>query len=137
MIRDSKIMAFVATKDAATANNFYQDILGLSLVSDDSFASVFDANGTMLRVQRVQELNPAAHTALGWEVADIVSEVNDLVERGVVFNRYDWLSQDDRAIWPAPAGARIAWFSDPDGNTLSLTQFQETASEPTPLASAG
>jgi catechol 2,3-dioxygenase-like lactoylglutathione lyase family enzyme len=124
MISESKIVAFVATKDAPSAKTFYENVLGLRLVSDDSFALVFDANGTMLRVQKVQELNPAPYTALGWDVTDISSEVEELVKRGVVFNRYEWLPQDDRGIWTAPGGARIAWFKDPDGNTLSLTQFQ-------------
>jgi predicted enzyme related to lactoylglutathione lyase len=123
MISDSKIVAFVATKDAASAKTFYENVLGLRLVSDDSFALVFDANGTMLRVQKVKELNPAPYTALGWDVTDIDAEVEELVKRGVVFNRYEWLPQDDRGIWTAPGGARIAWFKDPDGNTLSLTQF--------------
>jgi catechol 2,3-dioxygenase-like lactoylglutathione lyase family enzyme len=123
MISDSKIVAFVATKDAAGAKTFYETVLGLKLVSDDSFALVFDANGTMLRVQKVQELNPAPYTALGWDVTDISSEVEELVKRGVVFNRYEWLPQDERGVWTAPGGARIAWFKDPDGNTLSLTQF--------------
>ncbi len=123
MISDSKIVAFVATKDAAGAKTFYETVLGLKLVSDDSFALVFDANGTMLRVQKVQELNPAPYTALGWDVTDISSEVEELVKRGVVFNRYEWLPQDELGVWTAPGGARIAWFKDPDGNTLSLTQF--------------
>jgi len=123
MISNSKIVAFVATKDAASAKTFYEEVLGLTLVSDDPFALVFDANGTMLRVQKVQELNPAPYTALGWDVADIDAEVDELVRRGVVFNRYEWFLQDHRGIWTAPSGGRIAWFSDPDGNTLSLTQF--------------
>jgi len=123
MISDSKIVAFVATKDAAGAKNFYETVMGLKLVSDDSFALVFEAHGTMLRVQKVQVLNPAPYTALGWDVADINSEVDHLVQRGVVFNRYEWLPQDDRGVWTAPGGAKIAWFNDPDGNTLSLTQF--------------
>ena len=124
MINNSKIVAFVATKDADGAKSFYETALGLKLISEDSFALVFDANGTMLRVQKVQELNPAPYTALGWEVADISTEVEELVKRGVVFNRYEWLPQDDRCVWTAPGGAMVAWFSDPDGNTLSLTQFQ-------------
>jgi catechol 2,3-dioxygenase-like lactoylglutathione lyase family enzyme len=124
MIGDSKIVAFVATKNAAGAKTFYENVLGLRLVEDDSFALVFDANGTMLRVQKVQQLSPAPYTALGWDVADINAEAEELVKRGVVFNRYEWLPQDERGVWTAPGGARIAWFNDPDGNTLSLTQFQ-------------
>ena len=123
MISNSKIVAFVATKNAAGAKIFYENVLGLILVSDDAFALVFDANGTMLRVQKVKELNPAPYTALGWDVADIDAEVDELAGRGVVFNRYSWFPQDERGIWTAPSGGRIAWFNDPDGNTLSLTQF--------------
>jgi catechol 2,3-dioxygenase-like lactoylglutathione lyase family enzyme len=120
----SKVISFVATKNTANALKFYAGTLGLKLVSDDPFAIVFDANGIMLRVQKVQELLPARHTVLGWEVADIRSKVMELTERGVCFERYDGLAQDDSGIWLAPSGAKVAWFKDPDGNTLSLTQFR-------------
>jgi predicted enzyme related to lactoylglutathione lyase len=125
MISNSKIVSFVATTDAASAKNFYESVLGLALVYDDSFAMAFEANGTILRVQKVQELSPAPFTVLGWDVADINSEVDELVERGVVFNRYEWLTQDERGVWTAPGGAKIAWFKDPDGNTLSLAQIDQ------------
>jgi catechol 2,3-dioxygenase-like lactoylglutathione lyase family enzyme len=124
MLNSSKAIAFVATTNPAGAREFYEKKLGLSLISEDAFALVFDANGTMLRVQKVQELSPAQYTALGWEVADISVEVEELGKKGVVFSRYEWLQQDDRGIWTSPGGAKIAWFKDPDGNTLSLTQFR-------------
>jgi catechol 2,3-dioxygenase-like lactoylglutathione lyase family enzyme len=123
MIDSSKIIAFVATRHPDRARSFYQDVLGLRLVGDDPFALVFDANGTMLRVQKVEALDPARYTALGWEVPDIAAAVDDLIGKGVEFARYEGLGQDSRGIWTAPSGARIAWFQDPDGNTLSLTQF--------------
>jgi catechol 2,3-dioxygenase-like lactoylglutathione lyase family enzyme len=120
----SKIISFVATQHPAKARKFYERTLGLALVSDDPFAVVFDANGTMLRVQKVHELLPANHTVLGWEVSDIRAKIEELTKRGVRFERYDGLSQDELGVWTSPAGGKVAWFKDPDGNTLSLTQFQ-------------
>lgn len=119
----SKVICFVATQNPASAREFYSNMLGLTLISDDSFAIVFDANGTMLRVQKVEKLDPAKHTVLGWEVADIQAKVAELAKKGVRFERYEGLPQDESAVWTTPSGARVAWFKDPDGNTLSLTEF--------------
>ncbi len=119
----SKIISFVATQNPASALKFYAITLGLKLVSDDPFAIVFDVNGTMLRVQKVQELLPARHTVLGWEVADIYARNKELTKRGVRFERYDGLPQDESGVWTTPSGSKVAWFKDPDGNMLSLTQF--------------
>jgi len=124
MLSASRLIGFVATKNPASAREFYEEILGLKRVSDDPFAIVFDANGTMLRVQKVHELLPAPYTVLGWDVEDIHAEVLELAKRGVRFERFEGLPQDEAGIWAAPSGARVAWFKDPDGNTLSLTQFQ-------------
>lgn len=119
----SKVISFVATKHPAKARKFYEGTLGLKLVTDDPFAVVFDANGTMLRVQKVHELLPAQHTVLGWEVPDIRAKIKELTARGVRFERLGGLPQDKLGIWTTPSGAKVAWFKDPDGNTLSLTQF--------------
>jgi catechol 2,3-dioxygenase-like lactoylglutathione lyase family enzyme len=119
----AKIIAFVATRQPARARKFYQTTLGLTLVEDGPFALVFDANGTMLRVQKVEELTPATHTVLGWDAPDIRAQIKALKKRGVRFVRFEGLDQDKSGIWTSPAGGKIAWFKDPDGNTLSLTQF--------------
>src|ERR1700756_436776 len=118
-----KLMAFVATPDPIRARAFYRDTLGLELVSEDEFALVLDIGGTMLRVTTVQELTPAAYTILGWQVQEVVGAVKSLQQKGVVFERYPGMVQDEHGIWESPGGARIARFKDPDGNTLSLTQF--------------
>jgi catechol 2,3-dioxygenase-like lactoylglutathione lyase family enzyme len=123
MLQNAKVVAFVGTRDAARAKAFYAGTLGLSLTEENSFALVFDVNGTMLRVTNVRELNPAQYTVLGWDVPDITATVRELEEKSVVFARYPALVQDEDGVWTAPSGARVAWFSDPDGNVLSLTQF--------------
>lgn len=116
------IVAFAPTTDAARAVAFYRDTLGLSLVSQDGFAVVFDAHGTTLRVTSVPEpLTPQPFTVLGWKVADIAAVVKGLVAAGVKFERY-MDSQDELNIWTAPGGAKVAWFKDADGNILSLSE---------------
>jgi catechol 2,3-dioxygenase-like lactoylglutathione lyase family enzyme len=123
MLESEPIMAFLATTDAERAKAFFRDVLGLTFVTDDSFALVFDAGGTMLRVSRVASLSPPPYTVLGWKVADIEKQVDDLQARGVEFLRIQGFGQDSRGICTFPGGARVAWFKDPDGHTLSLTQF--------------
>ena len=122
-MNESKIICFVATRNAAAARKFYESTLGLKFVSDDPFAIVFDVGGTMLRVQKVEELEPAGHTVLGWAVADIRTEVKAVEKKGVKFEIFPGRGQDELGIWVSPAGGKIAWFKDPDGNTLSLTEF--------------
>jgi catechol 2,3-dioxygenase-like lactoylglutathione lyase family enzyme len=123
MLKKAKIMAFTGTRDPARAKVFYRDQLGLALVEENSFALVFDAAGTMLRVTTVPEVTPAQYTVLGWEVTDITAAARELAARGVVLSRFPGMVQDSDGIWTSPAGARVAWFADPDGNVLSLTQF--------------
>jgi catechol 2,3-dioxygenase-like lactoylglutathione lyase family enzyme len=123
MLGTCDLIAFVATAEPARAREFYEDTLGLHLIEDGPFAIVFDTNGTMLRVQKVAELRPAPFTTLGWNVTDIVEAVTTLRGRGVTFERYEGMPQDKLGIWASPAGGKIAWFKDPDGNTLSLAQF--------------
>lgn len=123
MLEPGKLIAFVPTLDLARARAFFEGILGMRLVSEDGFASVFDASGTQLRVTKVEKLTPQPFTVLGWEVADISDSVSRLSKHGVQFEKYGMPGQDDRGIWTSPSGARIAWFKDRDGNVLSLTQF--------------
>jgi len=123
MLKSRPIVAFVATTDPKRAKSFYVKTLGLRLVSEDGFALAFDAGGTMLRVATVKTLQPAGYTILGWIVPDLAKAVRDLAKRGVIFQRYDGMPQDELGIWSSPSGARVAWFTDPDSNTLSLTEL--------------
>jgi catechol 2,3-dioxygenase-like lactoylglutathione lyase family enzyme len=123
MLAQDPIMAFVATTDAERARAFYGETLGLRLVADEPYALVFDAGGTMLRVQKVEALTPSRHTVLGWNVPDMDAALAELGGRGVTFERYGFIPQDERGVWTTDDGAQIAWFQDPDGNTLSLTRF--------------
>ena len=127
MLRDAKIMAFVATAQPARAIAFYRDVLGLRLVSDERYALVFVAGGTMLRIQKVRDLVPQQFTALGWEVDDIERAVDVLVDRGATMLRADGIPQDARGIWDTGDGAKVCWLKDPDGNTLSLTEFARSS----------
>ena len=117
------VMAFVATSSAERAKAFYRDKLGLRLVREEPIALVFDANGTMLRVQIVGKITPAPYTVLGWEVADIGATASALERAGVVLERIRGFGQDALGVWTAGDGTKVAWFKDPDGNTLSVTQF--------------
>jgi catechol 2,3-dioxygenase-like lactoylglutathione lyase family enzyme len=123
MLNTAQLIAFSATADAAKARRFYEGILGFRVISDDAFALALDANGTLLRIQKVGSLSPPPFTTLGWQVADIASAVDELRALGIAFERYTGMAQDERGIWHSPSGARVAWFKDPDGNTLSLTQI--------------
>jgi catechol 2,3-dioxygenase-like lactoylglutathione lyase family enzyme len=123
MLGPAKLIAFCATVDGARARAFYEGVLGLRVVSDDPFGLALEANGTLLRIQKVASFTPAPFTALGWQVRDIGVTIDQLVRAGIELERYPGLAQDDRGIWRSPSGALVAWFRDPDRNTLSVTQF--------------
>lgn len=123
MTRLTRPMLFVATADPARSREFYQKKLKLKFIADEPYSLVFDVSGMMLRVQKVERVAPAKYTVLGWEVDDIEKTVSALTKSGVVFTRYPGMDQDKQGIWQSPSGAKIAWFTDPDGNILSLTQL--------------
>jgi len=122
MLADKKLKAFVPTIKPEEAKSFYKDVLGLKLLSQDDYALEFEANGTLLRVTIVQELKPQAFTVLGWNVDDIVSIIKSLNDKNIFCEKYDFFEQNDLGIWTSPNGSKVAWFKDPDGNVLSLTE---------------
>jgi len=120
------IIAFVSIVDVSRARDFYRDTLGLRLIMEEPpFALVFEANGIMLRLGMAKELPPAHGTVLGWQVPEITTTVKDLSQAGVRFERFAGMTQDELGIWTAPSGAKVAWFKDPDGNILSLSEHPE------------
>jgi predicted enzyme related to lactoylglutathione lyase len=122
MLSDNSIMAFVPTKDPARARAFYENVLGLRFLSDDGFAVVMQAKNNKIRIVKMKDFTPAQYTILGWEVPDITSAVQELTRRGVVFSRYGSIPQDELGIWTTPDNSKVAWFNDPDGNVLSVSQ---------------
>ena len=127
MLSDKKLKAFIPTINPEKAKRFYMDILGLTLLSEDNYALEFNANGTLLRITTVEKLNPHPFTVLGWNVDNIVFLIESLVNKGVVFERYNFFEQDKLGIWSSPSGAKVAWFKDTDGNLLSLTENDYSA----------
>ena len=120
------IIGFATIVDVERAKEFYRDKLGLRLLSEEPpFALVFDANGIMLRLGMGKELPPAHGTVLGWEVPDVAAAVKDLERAGIRFERFAQLPQDELGIWTTPTGAKVAWFKDPDGNILSISEHPE------------
>jgi catechol 2,3-dioxygenase-like lactoylglutathione lyase family enzyme len=122
MLGATNIVAFVPTRDSEKARAFYEGVLGLRFVKDDGFALVLDANGIMVRVAKVPEFKPAPFTILGWQVADIEKMAAGLQKKGIHFEIFGFFKQDDLGIWTAPTGDKVAWFKDPDGNILSVSQ---------------
>jgi catechol 2,3-dioxygenase-like lactoylglutathione lyase family enzyme len=122
MLGSNHIVAFVPTTDSNKARAFYEGVLGLKFVDDDGFALVLDANGIMIRVAKVQPFTPAQFTILGWQVSGIEKMVAGLQAKGVRFERYGFLKQDELGVWTAPGGSKVAWFKDPDGNVLSVSE---------------
>jgi catechol 2,3-dioxygenase-like lactoylglutathione lyase family enzyme len=122
MFDRTKIIAFVPTTDAGRARAFYEGVLELRFVKDDGFAHVYDANGNMLRIAKAPEFKAAKFTILGWEVPNIAVTAERLHERGVRFERFGLPGQDERGIWTAPNGDKVAWFKDPDENILSISE---------------
>jgi catechol 2,3-dioxygenase-like lactoylglutathione lyase family enzyme len=126
LLGNYNIIGFVTIVDVDRAKTFYRDKLGLRLVSEEPpFALIFDANGIMLRLGMGKERTPAVGTVLGWQVPDASAVVKDLTQAGISFERYDFLQQDAHGIWTSPTGARVAWFKDPDGNILSISEHPE------------
>ena len=116
-------VSFIATDNADEAKIFYADVLGLELREASPFALVFVDGGHVLRVQIVSKLQTVEYTVHGWQVLDIARSIVELRSKGVHFQRFDQLDQDALGVWTTPEGNKIAWFTDPSGNTLSLTEY--------------
>jgi catechol 2,3-dioxygenase-like lactoylglutathione lyase family enzyme len=122
ILEAAKPAIVICTRDRARSTAFYRDTLGITLAHEDSLAAVFSIAGVTLRVSVVSDFTPHGHTILGFNVPDVVATVEALREKGVSFNTVPRVPQDEFGIWTAPgAGWKVAWFNDPDGNILSVT----------------
>jgi len=122
MLGSTNIVAFVPITDVEKSRLFYEGVLGLRFVNDDGFAMVLDANGIMIRAAKMKEVKPAQFTILGWQVSNIENVVRGLGKKGVHFEIFGFFKQDEIGIWTAPTGDKVAWFKDPDGNILSVSE---------------
>jgi len=122
MLESLNLIAFLTTARPAESKDFYQEKLGLLFMGEDSGFLIFDSNGTVLRIQKAKSVAPSGQTALGWEVSDLVRQVDDLTQAGVKMMRRNGIQQDGLGIWTAPDGTMIAWFQDPDRNILTLSE---------------
>lgn len=127
MTQLSRMVGFALTTKPEEAKEFYSQVLGFKFLRDDGFALVFDAHGLMIRVGKVQSFTPAQNTILGWEVGDISEAVRELTAAGATFERYEFMKPDAQGICTFPTGDKVAWFKDPDGNVLSLSQHAAVA----------
>lgn len=121
MLTTFPVNVFVRITDAKRARRFYEQVLGLAFESDNEYVMVFRSGPTQVIAQKMPEFAPIAATVLGWEVNDIETVVRSMQSRGVVFERYPGMEQYAHGIWTSPAG-RVAWFKDPDGNVLSVSE---------------
>lgn len=122
MLASGKLIGFVPTTDSKRSREFYEGKLGFKFVSDDQFALVMQAGESIIRIAKAGKFTPAQYTVMGWEVTDIEAIVKWLTGRGVAFEKYPFVQDQKSGIWTTPNGDKVAWFKDPDGNVLSLSQ---------------
>ena len=122
MFKLGNVVGFLPSKDLKSSRAFFESKMGLQFVSEDPYALVMQSGATSIRIARVQDFNPAPYTVLGWEVQDIEHVVSELKAYGVSLEKYPFIQDQELGIWLSPSGAKVAWFKDPDGNVLSLTQ---------------
>jgi len=127
MLENGSLIAFLATTRPAECRSFFEEKLGLIYQGETPHSLIFDANGTMLRIDKVERHVPASNPAVGWEVSNIVNTARGLTEKGVPMLTVPGRTQDSDGIWARPDGTLMAWFKDPDGNILSLSEHAERA----------
>jgi catechol 2,3-dioxygenase-like lactoylglutathione lyase family enzyme len=127
MLASGKMVGFVRTTDYDRTRAFYEGNLGFDFVSLDQFALVLSAGGQTIRIAKVPNFTPLQGTVLGWEVKDIQAVATWLRDRGVTLEKYPVAQDRELGIWTAPSGDKVAWFKDPDGNILGISQHIDAA----------
>ena len=122
MLKDSEAFSGFSVDDVERAREFYTETLGLEAEPEGpGFELKLGTGATVFVYEKGEAHEPAGFTVLNFPVDDIEATVDALVDRGVEFERYDDFDHDERGI--APAGpVRIAWFTDPAGNVISVMQ---------------
>ena len=116
-------VAFVSVNDREKGRAFYGGTLGLKHRSADDFGDFYEIGQGLMRMTPMPDFRPHAHPVLGWDVPDITAAARELKAKGIALTIYDGMGQDADGIWTAPDGrAKVAWFADPFGNVLSLSQ---------------
>jgi catechol 2,3-dioxygenase-like lactoylglutathione lyase family enzyme len=128
MLSSCNLVGFLATKDYDKARAFFETKLGFQFISLDQYALAIEAGAHLIRITRIPNFTPARNTVLGWEVQDIEAVVPWLKQRAVVFEKYPFIQDPEIGIWTAPSGDKVAWFKDPDGNVLSVSQHVKSPS---------
>ena len=122
MLAAGKMVGFLFTNDYVLARDFYERKLGCEFLSEDQFALALKLGGHMIRIVKMPNFVAMRGTVLGWEVADIEAVTGWLKGRGVTLEQYPFIQDQERGIWTTPDGNKVAWFKDPDGNVLSVSQ---------------
>lgn len=123
ILSSSTGIGFVYVTDREKGVRFYRDALGLKHVEADDFGDGFDLNGSVLRLTAMAEHKAGEHPVVGWLVADMSVAVQGLKAEGVRCVVYEGMGQDADGVWTAPGGrTKLAWFKDPDGNVLMLSE---------------
>jgi catechol 2,3-dioxygenase-like lactoylglutathione lyase family enzyme len=124
MLASGKMIGFVITTDYDRARAFYEGKLGFEFVSLDQYALVMRIGGHMIRIVKLPSFTAAQYTVLGWQVGEIEAVAAWLQQRGVEVEKYPFIQDRELGIWTAPNGDKVAWFKDPDGNVLSVSQHR-------------
>jgi catechol 2,3-dioxygenase-like lactoylglutathione lyase family enzyme len=124
MLTSGKMVGFLLTTDYEKARTFYEGKLGFTFVALNQFALVMRAGVNLVRIVKSASFSPLQSTVLGWEVDDVGALVGWLAGRGVETEKYPWVADKERGIWVTPGGDKVAWFKDPDGNVLSVSQHR-------------
>ena len=124
MLASGRMAGFVPTKDYDRAREFYEGKLAFEFVSLDQFGLVLSVVGHKIRIAKIPNFTPLQGTILGWEVEQIETVAAWLKERGVTLEKYPFAQDRELGIWTAPSGDKVAWFKDPDGNVLGISQHQ-------------
>jgi catechol 2,3-dioxygenase-like lactoylglutathione lyase family enzyme len=120
--RSGKAIAFIYVADRDRALGFYRDVLGLEIVDSDPYGDFLGLPGALLRMTVMADMQPHPHPVLGFNVDDIAATIHALRARGVTFDVFEGMGQDELGVWTSPDGGKIAFFKDADGNALMLSQ---------------